>query len=268
MGWTRWEGQRIEQLVAEGAPPWMLFQAVPHSRHAVRRFVLRLKRVPKPEPARSPLRLSLSEREEISRGVAGGESLRSIAARLSRAPSTISREVRCNGGRRRYRALAADRRAVREMRRPKPAKLTECARLRRVVESKLEQRWSPQQISGWLECEFPTDPEMRVARDDLCVVVCAVAQRAAQRTDSLSSPRSWQPTTAWAACVERARSARRHDQYSPTARRRKRQSGARPLGGRPAHGQTHARDGNAGRTQDPLRHAGRIARWASCRSGR
>jgi IS30 family transposase len=145
----------------------MLFQAVPHSRHAVRRYVLRLKRVPKPEPVRSPLRLSLPEREEISRGVAGGESLRSIAARLGRAPSTISRELRCNGGRRRYRALTADRRAVREMRRPKPAKLAECARLRRVVESKLEQRWSPQQISGWLECEFPTDPEMRVSHETI-----------------------------------------------------------------------------------------------------
>ena len=72
-GWTRWERERIEQLVGEGAPAWKLFQAVPHSRHAVRRYVLRLKRVPRPEPVRSPLRLSLTEREEISRGLAGGE---------------------------------------------------------------------------------------------------------------------------------------------------------------------------------------------------
>jgi hypothetical protein len=81
-GWTRWERERIEQLVAEGAPPWMLFRAVPHSRHAVRRYVLRLKQVPRPEPVRSPLRLSLCEREEVSRGLAGGESLRAIAGRM------------------------------------------------------------------------------------------------------------------------------------------------------------------------------------------
>ena len=104
-GWTRAERERIEQLVAEGAPPWMLFRAVPHSRHAVRRYVLRLQRVPKPEPVRSALRLSLCEREEISRGLAGGESLRSIAVRLGRAPSTVAREVVTNGGRRRYRAI-------------------------------------------------------------------------------------------------------------------------------------------------------------------
>jgi IS30 family transposase len=165
--WTRCERERIEQLVAEGAPRWMLFAAVPHSRHAVRRFVLRLKRVPKPEPVRSPLRLSLVEREEISRGLAGGESLRSIAARLGRAPSTISREVAMHGGRRRYRALPADRAALRRMRRPKSAKLASCARLRTVVEAKLAEYWSPQQISGWLAEEFPDDPEMHVSHETI-----------------------------------------------------------------------------------------------------
>jgi len=166
-GWTRWERERIEELVAEGAPPWMLFQSVNQSRYAVRRYVLRLARVPKPEPVRSALRLSRVEREEISRGVAAGESLRSIAVRLGRAPSTISREVAANGGRGRYRALPADRRALRCMRRPKPSKLASCPRLRNVVESKLELRWSPQQISGWLEQEYPTDPEMRVSHETI-----------------------------------------------------------------------------------------------------
>jgi transposase, IS30 family len=166
-GWTRSEQERIEQLVAEGAPPWRLFRAVPHSRHAVRRYVLRLKRVPKPPPVRSPLRLSLCEREEISRGLAGGESFRSIAARLGRAPSTISREIAMNGGRRRLRALPADRAALRRMRRPKPAKLATCARLRMVVEAQLRERWSPQQISGWLVSEFPHDPEMRVSHETI-----------------------------------------------------------------------------------------------------
>jgi len=166
-GWTRAERERIEQLVAEGAPPWMLFRAVPHSRHAVRRYVLRLQRVPKPEPVRSALRLSLCEREEISRGLAGGESLRSIAVRLGRAPSTVAREVVTNGGRRRYRAMVADRAALRRMRRPKPAKLATCARLRTAVEAKLGERWSPQQISGWLVETFPDDPEMRVSHETI-----------------------------------------------------------------------------------------------------
>src|SRR5204863_7862848 len=96
-----------------------MHQSVNQSRHAVRRYVLRLKRVPKPVPVRSPLRLRLSlvEREEISRGLASGESLRAIAARLGRVPSTVSREVSAHGGRRRYRALPADRAAVRQMRR-------------------------------------------------------------------------------------------------------------------------------------------------------
>jgi hypothetical protein len=75
-GWTRWERERIAELVEQGAPPWLMHRSVNQSRHAVRRYVLRLKRAPQPEPVRSPLRLSLAEREEISRGVAGGESLR------------------------------------------------------------------------------------------------------------------------------------------------------------------------------------------------
>jgi transposase, IS30 family len=165
--WTRGERERIEQLVAEGAPAWKLFQAVPHSRHAIRRYVLRLERVPKPEPVRSPLRLSLREREEISRGLAAGESLRAIAARLGRAPSTVSREVAANGGRHAYRACQADRAALRRMRRPKRSKLARCERLRKVVESKLELRWSPEEISGWLEVAYPHDPEMRVSHETI-----------------------------------------------------------------------------------------------------
>jgi IS30 family transposase len=129
--------------------------------------VNRLTRPAPPEPKRSPLRLSLVEREEISRGLAGGESLRSIAGRLSRAPSTISREVSVNGGIGSYRACRADTAALRRARRPKPAKLAQCERLRRVVEDKLERRWSPQQISGWLARAFPDDPEMRVSHETI-----------------------------------------------------------------------------------------------------
>jgi IS30 family transposase len=129
--------------------------------------VKRLKRPPAREPIRSPLRLSTAEREEISRGLAAGESLRVIAGRLARAPSTVSRAVARNGGRASYRACRADRAAVRNMRRPKVAKLAQCPRLREAVEAKLELRWSPQQIASWLVLEFPDDAEMRVSHETI-----------------------------------------------------------------------------------------------------
>ena len=161
------ERERIAELVAEGAPFWRLLQEVPRSRYAIYRAVKRLKRPPAREPIRSPLRLSRAEREEISRGLAVGESLRVIAGRLARAPSTVSREVARNGGRPIYRACRADRAAVRNMRRPKVAKLAQCARLREAVEAKLELRWSPQQIASWLVLEFPDDAEMRVSHETI-----------------------------------------------------------------------------------------------------
>jgi Helix-turn-helix domain len=161
------ELERIEALLAEDAPFWRLRQEVPRSRYAIYRAVCRLRRPPVPEPNRSLLRLSLAEREEISRGLAAGESLRVIAGRLGRTPSTVSREVARNGGRTRYRACRADRVAVRNMRRPKVAKLARCPRLRAVVEAKLELRWSPQQIASWLVLEFPDDAEMRVSHETI-----------------------------------------------------------------------------------------------------
>jgi IS30 family transposase len=161
------ERQRIAELLAEGAPVWRLHKEINRSRYAIRRAVVALHRPPKREPRRSPLRLSLAEREEISRGLAAGEPVREIARRLGRAPSTVCREVAANGGGGRYRACAADRRAVRLMRRPKPAKLGRCPRLREAVESKLELRWSPQQIAAWLRISYPDDPEMRVSHETI-----------------------------------------------------------------------------------------------------
>jgi IS30 family transposase len=158
---------RIAELWAEGASAWVMREEAGVSRHAVLRQIRRLQRRPKREPTRSPLRLSLAEREEISRGLAAGESLRSIAGRLERTPSTVTREVERNGGRRRYRACAADKAALRRTRRPKRSKLAGCERLRQVVEAKLELRWSPQQISGWLVGEFPDEAEMRVSHETI-----------------------------------------------------------------------------------------------------
>ena len=123
----------------------------------------------RPVPARewSLLRLSLTEREEISRGLAVGESMRCIAARLERAPSTVSREVAGNGGRVGYRAAGAHRASRLRARRPKPAKLATNHRLRAVVEEKLEAWWSPVLISDWLVDEYGDDEDMRVSHETI-----------------------------------------------------------------------------------------------------
>jgi IS30 family transposase len=116
---------------------------------------------------RSKLRLSLEEREEISRGVVAGDSCRVIAGRLRRAPSTVSRELTSNGGRQCYRAHLAEQAAWGRARRSKPAKLLRCPRLRQLVEAKLVTRWSPQQIAGWLALTYPEDRQMRVSHETI-----------------------------------------------------------------------------------------------------
>jgi IS30 family transposase len=117
--------------------------------------------------AHSPHRLSFVERERISRGVWAGESGRAIARALGRAPSTVCREIRAGGGRRRYRALGAERRAQRRARRPKPSKLSVCPALVAAVVRGLEQGWSPQQISARLKVEFPDDARMRISHETI-----------------------------------------------------------------------------------------------------
>src|SRR5689334_11653102 len=175
------ERRRIAELVAEGAPPWKLHQEINRSRHAIRRAVVALYRPARREPRRSPLRLSLAEREEISRGLAAGWPVRAVARTVGRSPSTVCREVAANGGRERYRACAADRRAVRLMRRPKPAKLAVCPRLREVVEGKLELRWSPQQIAAWLALAYPGEPEMRVSHETIYLSLFVQARGALRK---------------------------------------------------------------------------------------
>jgi IS30 family transposase len=112
-------------------------------------------------------RLSMAEREEISRGLAAGHSIRRIAADLSRAPSTICREVNTNGGRRRYRAAKADRDAWARATRPKRCKLAGRPVLRAIVEERLQRRWSPEQIAGWLKLTYPTSLEMQVSHETI-----------------------------------------------------------------------------------------------------
>jgi IS30 family transposase len=111
--------------------------------------------------------LSLAEREEIAAGVAAGEGVGAIAARLGRAASTVSREVRRNGSRLGYRAAAAQAQAEFRAARPKTAKLAASPRLRAWVQGKLEQNWSPEQISATLKAEFPDGLEMRVSHETI-----------------------------------------------------------------------------------------------------
>jgi IS30 family transposase len=121
----------------------------------------------KPRRQRSPRRLSVSDREDISRGLVGGDSLRRIAARLGRAPSTISREVAWSGTRGEYRAWRAEEGATQRARRPKVSMLATNAKLRREVERRLEDRWSPQQISRRLLADYPGDLHMRVSHETI-----------------------------------------------------------------------------------------------------
>ena len=114
---------------------------------------------------RSPRTLTLEEREEISRRVSLGASIRAIASLLERAPSTISREVTRNGGKMRYRATVADQRAWAQARRPKLCKLARHPRLRRAVAQKLYLKWSPEQIAGWLKNRYPNDPSMTISAE-------------------------------------------------------------------------------------------------------
>jgi IS30 family transposase len=116
---------------------------------------------------RSPRVLTITEREEISRGLAEGASLRRIAGRLHRAPSSISREVRRHGGRHRYRAARADERAWDRARRPKPCKLAAVPRLRELVAGKLDEEWSPEQISGWLARTYPSEHALQVSTETI-----------------------------------------------------------------------------------------------------
>ena len=116
---------------------------------------------------RSPRVLTISEREEISRGLAEGASLRRIAGRLHRAPSSISREVARHGGRHRYRAARAEQRAWDRARRPKPCKLAAVPRLGELVAGKLGDDWSPEQISGWLARTYPGEHALQVSTETI-----------------------------------------------------------------------------------------------------
>ena len=122
----------------------------------------------RPRPrSRSRLSLTLAEREEISRGMVAGQSLRSIAVSLGRAPSTVSRESNRNGGRQHYRANVADKEAWNRALRPKTCKLVHNRALAGIVAKKLRGLWSPEQIAGWLKYTYPDDENFQVSHETI-----------------------------------------------------------------------------------------------------
>ena len=156
--WRRWK--RGESSVVIG-------RALDRDKGAVYTVVARRGGIPPPARTRARRVLRAPEREEISRGLARGESLRQISRRLGRAASTVSREVRRHGGRRAYRAAEADVRAWARAQRPKPCRLADSPALRWLVATKLVRKWSPQQIAGWLTDTFPDDPELHVSHETI-----------------------------------------------------------------------------------------------------
>ncbi|MGX4688238.1 transposase [Streptomyces sp. JNUCC 63] len=147
--------------------------------HHVRRFLHQsggLRMVPR---QRSGRHLTGGEREEISRGIAAGESARQMARRLGRSPSTVSREIARNGGRDRYRAASADAAAYERGRRPKPAKLAQWPALRALVGAKLALCWSPEQIAGWLRRHFPGEASIRVSHEAIYLSLYDLRRRQA-----------------------------------------------------------------------------------------
>ncbi len=156
--WDRWkEGESLHSIARHFG----------RSHSSIRGVLARTGGIRPPQRRRSRRALTLSEREEISRGVFAGQSLRSIAITLRRAPSTVSREINRNGGRRRYRASKADQCAWDRAHRPKTCKLTENRALASVVAKKLRERWSPEQIAGWLKYTYPNDENCQVSHETI-----------------------------------------------------------------------------------------------------
>ena len=156
--WSRWKsGQSLHEIGRAFAKP--------HS--SIRCLLLPRGGIPPAARRRSRLALTLVEREDVSRGIASGSSIREIARHMDRAASTVSREVIRHGGRLAYRAHDADRQAWESALRPKRCLLALHRRLRDVVASKLILDWSPEQISGWLKASYPDDESMRVSHETI-----------------------------------------------------------------------------------------------------
>ncbi len=156
--WDRWQkGDSLQQIA----------QLFDRNHSSVERILAETGGIRPVQRRRSRLALTLTEREEISRAVVAGNSIRSIAASLGRAPSTISRELKRNGGERHYRASHADQAAWDRAHRPKTCKLAQNRTLARLVAGKLQLEWSPQQIAGWLKRTYPDDDNCQVSHETI-----------------------------------------------------------------------------------------------------
>jgi len=155
--WTRWRRGESLSVIA---------RALNRDPQAITAVAHRTGGIPPTLRRRAARVLSLCEREEISRDLAAGHSLRAIAQALRRAPSTLSRELRRHGGRAVYRATTADQRAWARARRPQRCRLATYPRLRAVVARKLAAKWSPQQIAAWLKVTY-ADPTMHVSHETI-----------------------------------------------------------------------------------------------------
>jgi IS30 family transposase len=158
MMWDRWQrGDSIHDIAR-------LFD---RGHSSVQRILCESGGIRPAQRARSKLALSILEREEISRGVVAGRSMRAIAASLGRAASTVSRELKRNGGCQGYRASKADQAAWDQAHRPKSCKLARNHTLARIVAQKLKMLWSPEQIAGWLKCTYPQDESYQVSHETI-----------------------------------------------------------------------------------------------------
>jgi IS30 family transposase len=156
--WCRWKaGYHVREIA----------RAFGREHGSIRGLLVRRGGIAPSVRIRGCVALTLKEREGISRGIASGESGRSIADRLGRAASTVSREILRHGGRTLYRAQAADEDAWGSALRPKPCLLALNRKVRNLVASKLLLQWSPEQISGWLKDEFPNDESLRVSHETI-----------------------------------------------------------------------------------------------------
>ena len=156
--WDRWQKGESLQSIAQ------LFDRHHSSVERILRLTGGIRPVARKRSCRA---LSLAEREEISRGLSAGHSVRSIATDMKRSPSTISREVNRNGGREQYRASTADQAAWDRACRPKACKLLANRALARIVAAKLKLQWSPQQIAGWLKHAYPHNESYQVSHETI-----------------------------------------------------------------------------------------------------
>jgi IS30 family transposase len=164
---TQADKAEVWRRYGEGASAAMIARELGFAAPSIAEFIRNAGGIrPRPRCV-TPRMLSLEDREEISRGLAAGESLRCIARQLGRAPSTVSREIARNGGPSGYRALRADTAARLRAKRPKAARLAADPLLRMIVSDKLAKKWSPEQIAGWLARRYPDRTEMRVSHETI-----------------------------------------------------------------------------------------------------